>query len=135
VVQEDDFLARVALVVLVDGVDQRAGHRRAIALGDVAHALVQRRLEGVQALGRAELVVDADHLELHPRRVVRAELLGEELEALELVRTDRRHQARERVDPGDLDGFALLGVGGAEGQDEGSGGDRLVGELHVVSPR
>jgi hypothetical protein len=102
-VQEDHFLARVALVVLVDRIDQRERDRRAVALDDVAHALVGRRLQRVQALGRAELVVHPDHFELHAGRVGGVELLREELPALQLVVADRRHQAGERIDPSHLD--------------------------------
>jgi hypothetical protein len=64
-----DFLARVALVVLGDRVDERQRRARAVALGDVAHALVDGGLQRVQAFLRAELVVDADDLELHAGRV------------------------------------------------------------------
>jgi hypothetical protein len=69
-VEVDDLLAGIALVVLVDRVDERERDRRAVALDDVADALVGRRLERVQALGRRELVVDADDLELHAGGIV-----------------------------------------------------------------
>ena len=101
VVEVDDLLAGVALVVLVDGVDDGRRHRRAVALDDVAHALVDGRLQCVQRLGGAQLVVDAGDLELHARRVAgrpHVELLGEELVALELVAAHRGHQPRQGVD-------------------------------------
>jgi hypothetical protein len=41
------------------------GGARAVALGDVAEALVNGGLEGVQAFLRRSLVVEADDLELH----------------------------------------------------------------------
>ncbi len=134
VVQEDHFLAGVALVVLVDRVDQRAGHRRTVALGDVAHALVQRGLEGVEAFGRAELVVEGHHLELHARRVAGAELLGEELPAAHLVHAHRTHQAGLRIDQRDLDRLALLGEGACQGQRQGGNGDGFENEFHRWSP-
>jgi len=134
VVQEDHFLARVALVVLVDGVDQRAGHRRPVALRDVAHTLVQRGLEGVETFRRAELVVEGDQLELHTGRVALAELLGKELPAAHLVEPERAHQAGLRVDQGDLDRFTLLGEGRAQAQRQGGDGDRFQDQFHCMSP-
>ena len=109
VVQVDDFLARVAFVVLGDRIGQRQRDGRTVALDDVAHALVDRGLQRVQAFGRAQLVVDAGDFELHARRVAgTAELFSEELVALQLVDTDRAHQAALRVDADHFDDFALL---------------------------
>jgi len=95
---------------LADGVGQRQRHRRAIALDDVAHALVDGCLERVQALGRAELVVDRGDLELDAGRVAgTTEFFSKELVTLHLVHTHGPKQAGQGSNTDHLDGLALLG--------------------------
>ena len=109
VVQEHDLLAGVAFIVLVDGVDQRQRRTRTQALHDVTGALVNGRLQGVEAFSGRQLVVDADHFKLDASRVVGVELLGKELVRAQLVLANVGHQAGQGIDPRDLHGFALLG--------------------------
>ncbi|MDT4864883.1 hypothetical protein FQZ97_996570 [compost metagenome] len=111
IVQVEQFLAGIARVVLLDGVDDRERRTRAVALGDVARALVLRRAQRRGGLLRAQLVVDRDDLELHARRILLVELLRQELRGLELIGAHGGHETRQRVEPGDLDGLALLGEG------------------------
>ena len=93
-------------------VRQRQRHRGAVALDDVAHALVNGGFERVQALGRAELVVNRGNLKLDAGRVAGAtEFFSEKLVALDLTDTDRPKQACQRVDPNHLDGLAFLRKG------------------------
>jgi hypothetical protein len=109
VVQVYQFFAGVALVVFLDRVGDGQSRAGAVALGDIAKALVNRGLERVQTfLGRA-LVVKAHHLELHPSGVLGAgKMLGGELPALELVLADVGKGAGKRVHEGDPHGLALL---------------------------
>ena len=108
VVQENNFFARIALVVLVHRFKQGTCHRRAIALRDVAHALVDRRLEQVQTFGWAQLVVQAQNFKFHTSHIVFVVFLGQVLQCFELIGADRRHQAGEWIDPCNFDGFAFL---------------------------
>ena len=64
VVEVQQFLAGIAGVVLLDRVDDGQRRARAVALQHVAHALVLRRAQRAGGFLRAELVVDADDLEL-----------------------------------------------------------------------
>jgi len=70
--------------------------------------LVNGRLERRRCFLRAQLVVDADDFKLNTRLVLLAELLGQKLKTLELIGTHRRHQAGQRVQPGDLDGLVKV---------------------------
>ena len=94
VVQENHLLARIAFVVLGQCVNDGQRWPRAIALHHIARALVYRRLECVGGFLRAELVVDADDLELHASLVFLTEALCQKLKALELVGADGGHQTR-----------------------------------------
>ncbi len=131
VVHVEHFLARIALVVLVDRVDQRARGPRAVALRHVADVLVDGRLQAVERLGRAHLVVERHDLELHAGRVALVEELRDVLEALQLVLADGRHQPRQRIDPGDLHGLALLREGGT-GLQRDAGQRERAGERQGV---
>jgi hypothetical protein len=62
---------------LVTRVDDGRRGARAVALHHVAHALVDGRLERVGGFLRAELVVDADDLELDAGGVLLVEVLGQ----------------------------------------------------------
>ena len=109
VVQEHHFLARIALVVLVDRVQQRQADARAVALRDVAVALVDHRLQLGQRLLRAALVVEADHFNLVlARPLLLRRQLGDGLETVQLVLPDRRKRPRQRVDESD---FYRVGLG------------------------
>jgi hypothetical protein len=98
VVEVDELLARVALVVLLHRIEDGRRRARAVALRDVADALVDGDLQRVQALLGQNLVVEGDDLELHARGVLGAELLGHELPALELV-LSRRWRADPTTGP------------------------------------
>ena len=111
VIDEHHFFARVACIVLFDGIHQRRGHPRAIALNDITDTLVNGLSQGSGGFLRAELVVQTDDLKLNARRVFLIELFGHELVRLQTVGAHRRHQARQRINPTDLDRFTLLGPG------------------------
>ena len=116
VVQKDHFLAGVALVVLADRIGQRQRHRRAVALDDVAHTLVDGGFQGVQALGRAELVVHTGDFKLDACGVARtAEFVGKELVALELAHADRAEQAGLCINAHHLDHLTGQGACGRSG--------------------
>ena len=116
VVEEDHFLAGVALVVFADRIGQRQRHRRAVALDDVAHALVDGGFQGVQALGRAELVVHAGDFKLDAGRVARsAEFICKELVALELAHADWAEQTGLRINAHHLDHLTGQGASGCCG--------------------
>ncbi|MDT4849411.1 hypothetical protein FQZ97_835310 [compost metagenome] len=134
VVEVHDFLARVAGVVLLERVHDGQRRAGAVALHHVARALVHGRAQRGGGFLRAELVVDADDLELHAGHVLLVEFFGQELEGLELVGTDGRHQARQRVQPRDLDGLTLLGKGTGGSCREHGGGSDLQSELQSISP-
>ena len=109
IVQVHQLLARITLVVFGHSVGNCQRGTRAITLHDVANALVNGRLEGVQAFLRRALVVKADHFEFDTRRILRAtETLGHELPALELVLSGAGERTGQRVHERHLDGFALL---------------------------
>ena len=121
VIQVNDFLSGIALVVLGHGVGQRQRDRRAVALHDVADALVDDLLEHRERFLRGELVVEADDLELGPAGpVLLVGEVGDVLPAVQLVLAYRGHQARQRVDKADFHGLRLCtkceqGGGGAKG--------------------
>jgi hypothetical protein len=73
VVEEQHLLAGVALVVLVQEVDDGRGRAGARALRHVADALVDGGLQRIDGFLRAELVVEADDLELHAGGVLLAQ--------------------------------------------------------------
>ena len=82
-------------------------------MDDVTHALVDGGFQGVQALGRAELVVHAGDFKLDAGRVARsAEFICKELVALELAHADRAEQAGLRVDAHHLHHLTGQGAGG-----------------------
>ena len=64
IVEVQDFLAGIALVVLGDEIRQRAGNRRAVALGQDTNAGIYRLLRLDQALLRVGLVVERHDLDL-----------------------------------------------------------------------
>ena len=64
VIEVHEFLAGIALVVLVDCIEDGPGRAGAVALHDVAEALVDGGLERVQAAFRRAFVVEADDLDL-----------------------------------------------------------------------
>ena len=145
VIQVNDFLSGIALVVLGHGVGQRQRDRRAVALHDVADALVDDLLEHRERFLRGELVVKADDLELRPAGpVLLVGEVGDVLPAVQLVLAHRGHEAGQRVDETDFHGLRLCtkceqGGGGAKGgrADEAIhcllllvwGGSVLVGDL------
>ncbi len=110
VVDVEHGVLRVARVVPRHRVRNGRRRARAVALHDVAKALVDGGLERVEAFLRRALVVKAGHHETHTGRVGRAvPALGHELPALEAVAPDVARRPRERVDEGDAHGLALLG--------------------------
>ena len=134
IVEVDDLLALVARVVLFQRIHDGQRRARAIALHHVARALVHGRAQRAGGFLRAELVVNADHFEFHAGRILLAEFLRQELEALELVRTQRCHQAGQRVQPGDLDGLPLLRKRPARAGQDHRCRHCLESELHCLSP-
>ncbi|MDT4854042.1 hypothetical protein FQZ97_883290 [compost metagenome] len=115
VVDVEHRLLGVARVVPRHRIGDRRRHPGAIALHDVAKALVDGGLERVQAfLGRA-LVVKARHHKTHARRIARAgQLLGHELPAAQAVAANVGRRAGERVD--ERDAHHLLRRIGGPGQ-------------------
>ena len=116
VVQEHDLLARVALVILQHCVGDGERDRAAVALHDVARAVVERALQLDQRFLRVHLVVERQQLQLlaveTARRIDRVDV--------ELVRLLRQNAgvcgaAGERIDKGDLD------LGGCRRGDKQSG--------------
>ncbi len=134
VVEVEHLLAGIARIVLFQRVDDGERGSGAVALHHVARALVHRGAQRAGGFLGAELVVDADDLELHARGVLLAEFLCEELEALELVGAHRGHQARKWIEPGDLDGFALLGKGTACGRQHCRYSHQFDSKSHRLSP-
>src|SRR5690606_30735144 len=88
---------------------------RAVALDNVADALVDGRLQDGEALLGAQLAVEGHHLELDalPGPLLLARELGDVLPATDLVLADWRHEPGQRIDPGDLHRF---GSGGRCGE-------------------
>ena len=106
VVQVHRGLVRLALGQLVQRIDQREGHARTAALGDVADALVGGRLEHRHAFLRRALAVEGHDLEL---RVVRPapgiDLDDHFAQLLERAFARLREGPRQHVDEGDLHGL------------------------------
>jgi hypothetical protein len=86
------------------------GRTRAVALGDEAHAGVDRLLHLDQAFLRAALVVVGHGLELLAAHdaALGVEGLDQELQVFQAMLADRGAAARKRVDVGDLDDGAPL---------------------------
>ena len=119
IVEEQHFLAGVALVVFRHEVLDRGGERRAVALGNVADAGVDRLLHLDQGLLGVELVVVGGDLELVAgNAAMRIGHVGEILEGFQANLADARPAAGERIDIGDLDGV-LSGRG--QRRDHGGG--------------
>ena len=111
IVEEHHFLALVTGIVLFQCIHDGQRRTRAIALEDIAHALVHGRAQGRRGFLRAQLVVNADDFKLHARSTVLVDLFGCVLQALELVGAQCRHQAGQRVDPCHFHRLTLLGHG------------------------
>ena len=126
IVQEQDLLAGTPFVVAVHGLDQRACHRRAVALGDVLDALVDDPLQLVERLLRTGLVVKADDFELAPAEHAagRVDPLDREAEFGESLLADVGKRPGQGIDVGDLDRAArgTLGLGVQAKGDCGQGG-------------
>jgi hypothetical protein len=136
VVEVEHFLAGLRSLCFSSASMMASAGTGAVALHHVAGALVHGRAQRAGGFLRAQLVVDADDLELHAGGVLLVELLGQELEGLELVGAHRSHQARQRIEPGDLDGLALLGHAPRPARGDERGGDEahLRTSSHLVSP-
>src|SRR5258708_21772738 len=99
VVEVENFLARITLVVFGDEIRQRAGNRRTIALGDVAHAGVDRLLRLDQAFLRVGLVIERNDLDLLAlNTALGIYLVGEKLERLQSDFPDTAAPSRQRID-------------------------------------
>ena len=104
-VQVDDAVVRVALVVLVDAVDQGGGDVGAAALHDEGHVLVGRALERDQRVRRLRLVVERDQFELLAERAaLGVDVVDDVLHLLQVGVADLRERPRKRIGVGDLDG-------------------------------
>ncbi len=104
VIQEHDFLAGVALIVLVDGIDQRQRDTGTVALHDIAIALIDDHFQLAQRFLRAALVIETDKFEA----VVTGQFLllrscRNHLKAIHLISSDRRKRTGQGVDIGDFD--------------------------------
>ena len=105
VVEVEHFLAGVAFVVLGDEVTQRAGHGRAVALGEVTHAGVDGLLGLDQAFLRVGLVVERNDFDLLAENAaLGVQFIGQILKGLEADFADAGAAARERVDIADFHG-------------------------------
>ncbi len=103
IVEEQHFLAGVAFVVLVDEVDQRARHRRTVALGEVANAGVDRLLGLDQAFLRVDLVIERHDLDLLAAdAALGVHFVGQILKRLEADFADAGAAAGQRIDVGDF---------------------------------
>ena len=133
VIQEHDELVRIARVVLLDAVDQRRGHARAVALEDVVDAFVDGAVEQRQAFLWRELVVHRHDLELLPEdSAALVDAVGGESQLAQAVIAGGGHQAGERIDVDDLDLRARRGAGG---EDRGQQPQERPGPFHAWSPR
>jgi hypothetical protein len=114
VVQEQQFAARVALVVLEHGFRQRMGHVRTVALGDEANPLVDGLLERHQAFLGTGLVVEADEFQLRPAEhpAPGVDLVDGRLDVAAAHLPLQRKRAALRIDVGDLDGVGRDGACG-----------------------
>ena len=122
VVEEQHFLAGIALVVLLHGFGDRERDRAAVALDDEPRAVVERLLELDQRFLRIDLVVEREELDLLAVDAAG----GVDRVDVELMRLLRENAgaggaAGERIDEGDLH------IGGrrsgAQGSDEGQPND------------
>ena len=139
IVQEQHFLARIALVVLLDRLGDGERDGAAVALDDEARAVVQRLLQLDQRFLRIDLVVEREKLDLlavdPARRIDRVDvelmrLLGENAGA--------GGAAGQRIDEGDL--HIRDRRSGAQGSGEGQPNDPARASIHasscfVVCPR
>ena len=108
IVEEDDFLAGVAFIVLVHRIHQRQCDAGAVALGDEAIALVDDGLELVERFLRAALAVEGGHF----NRVVAGPFLlvrdfGDHAEGVQLVLSDRSECAGHGFDHRNLDRIGM----------------------------
>ena len=134
VIEVDHLFAGVAFVVFGHCIGKRQGHRRAIALDDVTHATVDSSLERRQALGGAELVVDASDFKFDTCGVARAtEFFGKKLVAFELAHTHRAQQTRLRINAHHLYDLALLSKAGTSTGQCNTSHHEFQSELHFVS--
>src|SRR6516225_3018746 len=107
VVEIEQFITRIALVVLRYEICQSARDRRAVALGDIAHAGVDCLLRLYQAFLRIGFVVEGNNLHfLAEDATFRIQFVSEKLEGLQAGFSDAGTAAGERVDVADFD--ALL---------------------------
>ena len=134
VVEVQQLFARIAGVVLFNRIDDRQRRSGAIALDDVARALVLRRAQSTGGFLRAQLVVDGNDLELDARRVLLVELFGKVLESLELIRANCCHESGQGIKPADLDCLTLLRHGAADARQHDGGRNNLHGKFHSISP-
>ena len=135
VVEVHHLFAGIAGIVLGHRIRQRQCCTRAVALRDVAKALVHRCLEGIECLLGRALAVHAHHLKLHASSVLGTVVtIGDELPALELVLPHVGKRARQAFDHGDLDRFAFLRHGGKRNRHQRRCHHLLDCEFHVLSP-
>lgn len=121
VVEEQHFLAGVAVVVFGDEVRDRRSERRAVALSDEADAGIDRLLQLNQRLLGIKLIVVGDDFELAAEHAaLRVGGVGKIIEGLETDFADAGAAAGQRVDVGDFDRF--LRRGRHRGDDSGSSG-------------
>ena len=132
IVEIEDFLAGIAFIVFGDEVGQRAGDRRAVALGEVADAGIDRLLRLDQAFLRIGLVVERDDLDLLAQNAALGiELVGNELKCLEADLADAGAATRQRVDITDFDGFLRHRRSAHHRQRESSSHHELT---HIIPP-
>ena len=106
IVEVQDFLAGIALVVLGDEIRQRAGNRRAVALGQDTNAGIYRLLRLDQALLRVDLVVERHDLDLLAENpALGIQFIGEELKGLQAFFANAGTATRQRVDVADFKGI------------------------------
>ena len=117
VVQIQHLVTGVALVVLLNGGNQRGGHGRTVALGHVANAVIDRLLQLHQAFLRVHFVVQADDFQvLAVKAAIGVDALGFVLEVLERGLAGGGHGPGKRIDQGE---FHCLGAGGTYQQQRG----------------
>ena len=104
IVEIEDFLARITLIVLLDGVGDRERDCAAIALHNVPCALVQCLLELDQRFLGVDLVVERQQLDLFAVDAAgRVDRVDVELMRLLRQNAGCRGAAGQRIDEGDLD--------------------------------
>ena len=130
IVEIDDFLARIAFVVLADLIFERSGDVRAVALRDDANAGVERLLQLNQALLGIDLVVVADDFELVAEHAALGiDLFGEILKRLESRLAGARGEPGQRIDESDPNG--LLRARGRTQQYRRAGQQRRL-QMHGI---